>query len=43
MVLTPVLESVKDFSDRPFVEGDTTAQIAQHKAALQKAAEYESL
>jgi hypothetical protein len=43
VVLTPVLESVKDFSDRPFVEGDTTAQIAQHKAALQKAAEYESL
>lgn len=43
VVLTPVLESVKDFSDRPFVAGDTAAQVAQHKAALQKAAEYQAL
>lgn len=43
VVLTPVLESVKDFSDRPYVGGDTAAEITQAKAALKLAGEYRSL
>lgn len=43
VVLTPLVETVKDFSDRPYLATDTRAEIARRKAALKEAATYQSL
>ena len=40
--MLPVLESVRDFSNKPYVASDTRAEIDRRRAALKEAERYES-
>lgn len=43
VVLTPLLDTIKDFSDRPYLTSDTEAEIARRRVALKEAAAFASL
>lgn len=42
VVMEPVLESIRDFSNKPYVASDTRAEIDRRRAALKEAERYEA-